>query len=412
MEGSGQVGRKEIVAALTGVVKRSPLKDEIDPKTFFMMVSSNFQVLFQNGVLDLNPIWAALSAQHGPELLSGIFLKFEEALQALGVPARQPAPVSALSADDRAEALVRFDLVPEALPLEALAPAIPPERRQMIVGAIALAVRASPIGPYIGSTQLQYVVGNRLDEFSDGESVDFSVLRQMLLEVEGTEDTATYEVYLRLSKLLDKHGISVRECAFQLHDALKKDVEAEVEANPTPALYEGLADPTAAPKERHVPRPSEPPRPKNVQEQLERYGLPGARPERKLRFGTLLFALALLISGGALIFLFQPARTIDHKPYDALLPMTQARLLEGRFIGHLDVPRWTKLTPEQRTKALDALAERLKSENKLKTAAVVNEKGSLCIFPTQDGKLGMDLRYLHLGTELEKKYADPRPSQK
>lgn len=404
-------GRKEIVSALTNVVKESPLKEEIDAKTFFLMISGNFQVLFQNGTLDLAPIWAALERDHGPEPLPGIFLEFEDALARLGVAATQPAPVQGLSAEEREAARERFHQVPVALPLEALKPAIPPERRQLLVTAVVQAVRASPMGPYVGSTQLQYVVGHRLDEFSDGESLNFGVLRDMLLEVEGTDDTATYDVFLRLRALLEKHGVEVQACEFRLSEALRSSVAADVEANPTPGLYEGLTEPAVAPRDKPAPRPSEAPRPKNVEAQLRAYGLPGAKPQGKVRFGTVLFAVAMLLAGAGLIYLFQPARDLDHAPYDALLPMTRARLIEGRFVGSLDVERWRKLKPEQRAQALDALAEKLKAENKLKTAAVVNEKGSLCIFPTQDGKLGMDLRYLHLGTELEQKYADPTPKK-
>lgn len=411
MEGTAQPGRKEIVSALTSVLKQSPLKEEIDAKTFFLMISGNFQILFQNGTLDLEPIWTALSRDHGPELLPGIFLQFEDALASLGVSVSQPAAVRGLSAEEREAARERFHQVPEALPLEALKPAIPPERRQLLVTAVVQAVRASAMGPYVGSTQLQYVVGHRLDEFSDGDGLEFSVLRNILLEVEGTDDTATYDVFLRLRALLGKHGVDVRECEFRLSEALRSSVAADVEANPTPGLYEGLTEPAAAPRDKPGPRPSEAPRPKNVEAQLRAYGLPGAKPQGKVRFGTVLLAVALLLAGAGLLYLFQPARDLDLEPYDALLPMTRARLLEGRFVGNLDVERWKKLKPEQRTKALDALAEKLKAENKLRTAAVVNEKGSLCIFPTQDGKLGMDLRYLHLGTELEQKYADPAPGK-
>lgn len=404
MEGSPQAGRKEIVAALTGVLKNSPLKDEIDPKAFFMMVSGNFQVLFQNGTLDLGPIWAALAAEHKPEFLSGIFLKFEEAVAPLGLGVRQPDPVRSLSSDEREEALAAYALVPETLPMEALAPAIPAEMRQSIVSAVALAVRASPIGPYISSTQLQFVVGNRLDELYDDGNLDFGPIRDMLLEVEGTDQSATFNVFLRLCQQLERAGVTVKPADFKLSEERMAEVELEVLENPTSALYDSVAELQEAP--RPVARPSDLPRPKNVEEKLRKYGLQGVRPEPKVRIGSIILALLVLVSGGGLIYLFQPSRSIDHAPYDAILPLTGARIFEGRFLGSLDVPRWRKLTVEQRQKALDALGEKLAAEKKLRTAAVVNEKGSLCMFPTQDGKLGIDLQYLYLGTELEQKYTD------
>jgi hypothetical protein len=375
------------------------------------MVSSNFHLLFQNGAVDLDPLWSALTAQHRPEILLGIFLKWEETLGSLGVSVRQPGSVRGLNAEERQEALAQFEIVPEALSLEALAPAIPPERRQAIVAAVALAVRASPIGPYVSSTQLQFVVGSRLDQLSDGNSLEFGPLRDMLLEVEGTDQSATYDVFLRLSQLLIRQGVTVTRCDFPLSEQQLAEIETEVEENPTPSMYEALNEPAPGPREIHVPRPSEPPRPKSVEEKLKKYGLEGMKPPPKIRTGSIILALLVFFSGGGLVYLFQPSRTIDHLPYDVLLPLTKARIFEGRFLGSLDVERWSKLSVEQRQKALDALGEKLAQEQKLRTAAIVNEKGALCMFPTQDGKLGIDLRYLYLGTDLEKKYTDPPKSK-
>src|SRR5438128_174962 len=90
--------KKTVCTTLTYVVRSSALRDQIDPKSFFMMLSSNFVTLVRGETLELQPIWEALSAQHAPEALFGLFLKFEEAVEKIGLTANLPPAVAALSA--------------------------------------------------------------------------------------------------------------------------------------------------------------------------------------------------------------------------------------------------------------------------------------------------------------------------
>ena len=52
--------KKAVCQGLTKVLKRSPLKDSVDPKAFFMMLTTNYQVLCHGGGFDLKPIWDAI----------------------------------------------------------------------------------------------------------------------------------------------------------------------------------------------------------------------------------------------------------------------------------------------------------------------------------------------------------------
>ena len=46
--------RRRICRALTSVLRQSPLSEDLDPKSFFMMLNSNFDMLYISGA----PTWS------------------------------------------------------------------------------------------------------------------------------------------------------------------------------------------------------------------------------------------------------------------------------------------------------------------------------------------------------------------
>src|SRR5262249_44464625 len=55
------------------------------------------------------PLWDALAQQHPAEMLFGVFLKFGEAINALGLPVAQPSMVANLTEPERQQFIGHFN---------------------------------------------------------------------------------------------------------------------------------------------------------------------------------------------------------------------------------------------------------------------------------------------------------------
>src|SRR5688572_33125357 len=61
-----------------------------------MMLATNFHIFHRGGKLHLAPLWDVLVKQHPPEVLVGIFLKFEDVGRELRMPVELPDHINAL----------------------------------------------------------------------------------------------------------------------------------------------------------------------------------------------------------------------------------------------------------------------------------------------------------------------------
>src|SRR6056297_1971634 len=80
--------KKAVCRGLTAILKESPVASSVDPKSFFMMLNTNYSALAANGTLDLGPLFEALRASAPEESLLPLFAKFEERTAALGLTPR------------------------------------------------------------------------------------------------------------------------------------------------------------------------------------------------------------------------------------------------------------------------------------------------------------------------------------
>jgi hypothetical protein len=62
--------KKAVCKAFTSVVKSSSLS--LDPKSFFMMLNTNFAVLVRDRRMDLGPLWDAMAAEHPSDQHYGV----------------------------------------------------------------------------------------------------------------------------------------------------------------------------------------------------------------------------------------------------------------------------------------------------------------------------------------------------
>lgn len=114
--------KKQVCTTLTGIVKGSPLAGAIDPSAFFMQLNANYGALVRGQTLDLNLLWTTMSAQHSPEVLAGLFLKFGDAGARLGLEVVLPPPLAQLSPADRHLRIARLDSGRTPAPPPATAP--------------------------------------------------------------------------------------------------------------------------------------------------------------------------------------------------------------------------------------------------------------------------------------------------
>jgi hypothetical protein len=104
-----QERKKAVLAALTGLLRASPVGESIDPKAFMMLLNANYAALCPGNRMDLALLWSSLAAQRPHEELAPLFLKFIEAGERLGFSVEVPRPIAELPPDARAELLARFD---------------------------------------------------------------------------------------------------------------------------------------------------------------------------------------------------------------------------------------------------------------------------------------------------------------
>ncbi|MEM1024125.1 MAG: hypothetical protein AAGD10_05815 [Myxococcota bacterium] len=395
MEGSPEDLKKTTCRGLTGVLKRSPVAEAVDPKSFFMMLNSNFAVLAREEGIDLGPIFEALKANAPEEQLAGLFLQFERKGEELGIQMILPPSVAALEADQRANLLeeAQRHAAPVSAPTETVdAPAdgaqeadgLSDEQRKLVT-LLVRAFREAPGSHRIPAGQLNYFVGANLAKMMehDGQSLKLDVLIDALRQAEVT-DPDLYVGYVFAREKLQGLGIEVAEPTLEVDPEVKEGLvetaKEALRAEPRgPSISAREASSAAKAKAGSTARtPSGPA--EGDRRSLEELGLgrkdqnPARR--RAIRMGVML-GVAVLSAG--LGFLFRPTRPLSAASYAATVPLVEAALVDGAFQGVLDDTAWSRLDETTKRSRFDAFAEILSQEGRVVGAQIRDRSGRLLI---------------------------------
>jgi hypothetical protein len=406
--------KRTVCRALTGVLRQSPLAAEIDPKSFYMMLSSNFALLFQHGTLDLDPVWQALATGRPTHPLYGLFLRFEEEGRSLGFQVRQPQPVLTLTQEQRMEFLglarvqgaatevlahaeedeeYRTDPNAVAIPLSLgtgdVKPFIPDELRRQVVHAVVQSLKVAPVGQMLDAAQLAFLVDSNFDQLCDGINFDFAPIHGGLRQLEGVKDSDLFVGVARLEQALGQLNLALKPIHLDVEPALAQrlleDLEAKERAAAAAAATEvvhrargGERPPPPAP----TPAPTTPlevPKGGDARERrLRKWGLLGMSP-RAAKVVRLVALTVVLGAAGATAFFLRPNRGLDPSDYAGTLPIKTAELRDGVFQAVVDDTKWWSLDRATRAQRLEAFEKILRAQGRIPNAQIRDTRGRLVV---------------------------------
>ncbi|MCK6547696.1 hypothetical protein L6R52_17730 [Myxococcota bacterium] len=411
--------KRAVCRAFTNVIGRSALADAVDPKSFLLMLNTQFPVLYRGGRLYLAPLWEAMIGAGVPrEMLPGLFVRFAQIASELAIPAELPAEVSAMSAEQQHVEVLRLlgsfpqsaapmedpsgftplvELEPltpsEPLPAIQLAsadlkPIIPDDLKRRVSIAVQQAVRTTPLGTKVESAQVAYLVDQNFETLCDGVRFDFAPLVQAIREVPNVTDTELHVTALKLVELLAPLGVEVKVPELSVDRTAAQAMIAELaparrgasivagEPRPLPVAPRPT---TAEVAPDEAPKSEEPPTAETKREgRLRKWGLTGRSDSKFARYVRPGILVALLVVVGAVGWLNRPSRALDPDDF-SVFPMRSAALEDGFFQGSIDEARWAKLKYKEREAAVDALEQLLRKKGMLEELQVRDSKNRLVL---------------------------------
>ncbi len=413
------------------MVKASRLNGSIDPKSFFMMVNTNFGVLHRGGSIDLRPLWDALAASHPPTSLYGLFLKFAESVEHLGYIAELPEPVAALDDEGRHSAVHTFsehgsqaDIVfgdsgsfetldalvaqgAENLNLATgdLKPFIPDETRRQITQYVVYAVKAAPVGRLVDAHQLAYLVDSNFEELFNGQHFDFNPVLTGLRELGEFKDEDVYVAIIRLEQKLHGMGFELAPVTLNVDPSRAEGLLQEAEARERQAAQEAAnaVAQTRATTVSQVPEIGEAVKEDSSDKvtrkdrSLAKYGIKDKKTTSKraqiIRYALLaVIAIAVVVVG----VVTWPNRSLDATAFSTTIPLTEAQILEGGLQGKLDDNAWWKLSAEERTARIESFAKYVKQRGIDNGLQVRDASNRLVVSSTRDGRI-VTARFFEFG---------------
>ncbi len=390
---------------------------------FFSLVSSGFDSIVTGNALDLNPLWDSLTAEHRESELYGLFFKFEEAGTRIGLNVHLPLSLVRLSKRSRQVYLREFDATnapskppppadPEAWLLSAHTPLpslsdqatieaakqnyadssrhLPPSTKDAIAQALVWALKSSPAGDKLNSGQLNHMFRSNFDAMCDGRKCDLGQFTDLLLATPEVTGAALFPAVIRFQTYLARIGIEMREPKLGLNSAERASLLKEL--GDTDDLYEASAPPAADEKPRSrsaadafvaaIPglEPGTPSGSHDIHPHGTRPGRGGAPI-----VGAALATVALLGVGWVL----RPVKPLGSAEYAAVFPVEEVKVVDGVWVGVLDVKRWSAMDDADRRLAVDKLQGILAAQGRLEPdrVAIIAEDGKAIMFASKEKKL-------------------------
>lgn len=412
--------KKEVCRTLTNVVRNSTLEDRIDPKSFYVMLNTNFSVLFQQGTVDLVPVWNALAGEEAPAPLYGLFLAFQDAAQAGGFEVRLPPAVHGLTAEQRPtylnlshpsdaaappsvvevtdEEFYQTDPHAKAIPLSLetgdVKPFLPDDLKRDVVQLVVHSLKDAPVGERLDTAQLAYLVDSNFEDLCDGQNFDFGPILGGLRQLDGVQDSDVYAGVVTLEIALAERGIVLSPIQMdvdqELAGRLLQEAEAKAKARAEQAALEARARTQSKEKPPAPPpvtsAPLEVPTGGDKREQrLRRWGLRmlSERRVKALRYAVLTLGLLVVVGVG---WFLRPNKVIDVAQFSGLVPMKAAELRDGVFYGTVDEAKWWPLPVDARAQRIKGLETKMRAEGLIANAQIRDTQERLVIVAT-GGKL-------------------------
>lgn len=438
--------RRTVCRALTTALEESELAGRVEPGTFFMWLSANFDALVRGERFDLRPLWTSLEGELGPHpVLPGLFLGLADRVGTQGlVPVLPPAldelddggrrdalsvaygqpmltppsdgvttkeiPVSDLELEsppvlgtddlqpvpaDPLPELTSQDLRPISegpagkVESRARAPVLLTKDRQRdIVNAVVKAIRGSPLGHLVDGGQFAYQLDAHFLDVSDGQRFDMGPVMDSLRAVEGFTERGVYAALLGVHRRLDELDVDVHAPPVQLTEADAAEVAAEERARARAQREERVrAGPTSGPvNEAGSPvAPAETPKPQeNTKDaRLRRYGLQPL-PKGRLRAARAVFFALVLMGVGVAAWMNRPDRSLEASSFP--MPLRSAEVQSGMFVGHLDDAKWYQQPGRARKGILDSMSRTL-ADRRLASGAVIIDGQKRIVAREKKGKL-------------------------
>ncbi len=383
--------RKRLFRALTSVLERSGVGDEVDPKSFLVLLNGNHAVLVRDRRMDLRPLWGTLAGQVDEQdiRLTGLFLGFASSCTALGFEPTLPESVAALDGEARAAAerevfgingqdgtasLDEADEPPPLLETGDLRPVVSEELRRETIRLVVQCLKSSEAGPLIDGAQLAYRVDAFFDRLCDGERFDLRPIMQGLREIGGLSDADVFVGIARLEQRLAELGLALDWPELDVSEVERDRLLAAAKAAET-VERRRVAPQRASSTLVDAPAPPlvEGRRPKR-DERLRRYGLLGWS---SARWRTVrLLVLAAVLTGAAVgAWVTRPDQSFDPGQFE--VPFVRAGLSGGQFVAHLDERRWYALSRGEREAKAASLRAWLEGRGLASRAQVFDQKGRL-----------------------------------
>ncbi len=413
MEISAASEKKEVCRVLTGVLRRSPLVESLDPKTFYMMLSSNYPVLKRGDTFEFEPLWSALGGESNSEPMLGLFVAFSAACSELGLRPNPPQAVSKLNPAQQQDLMDRVmggkkvntqDLITEELPEEALdsgeAPAfleaaelqrvVTEDLKRQITATVVKSIRSAPVGQYVDGGQLAFQIDSNFSDLCDGHYFNLEPIVDGLRSLAGYADRDIVVAIDRMERRLYKVGVQLRSPALQVSAAEQEELieagreeerQRQNEASATPRRSSSSAQtgtPQAADSGSHTLDQLIPPSNQGTakERRLAKWGLKGFADSKagKVRVAIM---LAIGLGVGVYGFVDRPNRQLVASTF--ALPLKKAHLNEWSFQGLLDESSWYKLPPPKRKATFERFAAQLKARGWSSLAQVRDAQGRLLV---------------------------------
>ncbi len=508
--------KKQVCTTLAGIVKGSPLAAAIDPSAFFMQLNANYGVLVRGQTLDLNLLWGTMSAQHGPDTIAGLFLKFADAGQRLGFEVALPAPLAQMPPAERQARVARLEggagarggsggmpapagvpssgLPSPAVPLptrlpppnmptgaglaptprtplrteipsevhglaptpavripgnatparglpspstapprgdftplpqlfeeyeptpmsEAALAGIPDEQQRRIISTLVGALKATEAGPHLSAPQLSYFLASRFHVLCDGTNFFFQAVYDAVMELQGVEEKHVYQAAVRFRRWLARVGLQLSEPQWKLDQATRDRLEEQASKVPLDTyspIAKAMAGTSAQAAAPTTAAPDAPAGPTTAEERQDRrlraWGLRGLTERQmmalRMSLGVLLVVIALVVR-----MVLDPFSSLDVASYRAVMPLSDAVLFEGKWLGTLDEQAWRALPADRRAKSLRDLGVVLNREGRLAGARIVDARTKGVIGYDLKGTMRLADKYMELGIEAPKAIPPPR----
>lgn len=352
------------------------------------------------GGFDLNPVWESLNGQvQHTQLLSGLFIAFQEHLAKLGLESIPPPHIENMSlpeqtrmvaltfGQDENEALVEkiptddFDfnthemptLEPhELIPLVEVEPlAIPAERRHLIIQHITQGLKKTSLAKEIDFSQLAFRLDEYFERFFSHEknTLDLSPLLKSIQDLPSYSDEEIYVGLVYIQKKLGDLGISSKTPDLGITpDAAERIL----------STYEPKTTSSKPQKMLAKPNKQKPSVQSTQHKPLKNFYIPGFSPAR--------VTLILTLIGLSIFAWFnRPNRPLD--PSQFPLPLNASHLRDGIFVGLLDETHWYALSSQERKQRLERMESTLQARKLSKNAIIVDRQNRIVVRSKNNGKL-------------------------